>query len=186
MKILMTSLLVLTSLIPVTSTAADATAGKQKAGICFGCHGPEGNSAIATNPTLAGQKADYLVNQLHAFKEGKRANPIMGGMAKNLSDDDMTNLAAYFAEQKGKSANGDAALAKEGAAKASQCFGCHAPNAQGRGMFPKLAGQQPAYLAQQLRNFKSGERKSGPMQAIAATLSDADIAQITAYLSTLQ
>lgn len=165
--------------------AADSAAGAAKAGACFGCHGAEGNSLNPLYPNLAGQQAIYIVNQLTAFRNNKRANPIMSGMAKNLTDTDIENLAAYFASRKTKRAGGDPALAKQGESKASQCFGCHANDAQGRGAFPKLAGQHPAYLAKQLQNFKKGERKSGPMQAITANLSDSDIAQLTAYLGSL-
>lgn len=178
-------MLVLFSLGMHSAYAADPAEGKTKASACAGCHGPEGNSANPQYPNLAGQQADYLKNQLNAFKEGSRNNPVMSGMAKNLSDNDIANLAAYFSGVKSKSAGGDAVLAKQGSAKASQCFGCHANNAQGRGMFPKLAGQHPAYLAKQLQDFKKGDRKSGPMQAIAANLSESDIAQLTAYLGSL-
>jgi cytochrome c553 len=165
--------------------AADPEAGKMKASACFSCHGQEGNSSNPLYPTLAGQQPDYIKNQLNAFKNSQRNNPIMLGMAKGLSAADIDNLASYFSGIKTKSAGGDTALTQQGSGKASQCFGCHATKAQGRGMFPKLAGQHPAYLAKQLQDFKKGERKSGPMQAITSNLSDSDIAQLSAYLGSL-
>lgn len=187
MKIIITTtILLLTSTLAPTILAADASAGQQKASTCFGCHGPEGNSNIPPHPNLAGQQANYLVNQLTAFRDNKRTNSIMNGMAKNLSDVDIQDLAAFFSSRKTKSAGGDATLAKEGATKVNQCLGCHNTNAQGKGNFPKLAGQQPVYLAKQLHDFKSGTRKFGPMQAMASSLSESDIAQITAYLASLQ
>jgi cytochrome c553 len=165
--------------------AADITAGEQKANTCFGCHGSEGNSNNPLVPTLAGQQAAYLSNQITAFRDNKRANPIMPSQVKHLNDNDITDIAAYFASRKTKSAGGNATLAKQGESKASQCSGCHTASFAGRGGFPKLAGQHSAYLAKQLHSFKAGERKSGPMQAISANLSDTDIDQLSAYLGSL-
>ena len=76
--------------------AADVAAGKAKAATCAGCHGANGISAAPMYPNLAGQKAQYIVKQLKAFKSGTRKDPIMSGMAAPLSDADMENLAAYF------------------------------------------------------------------------------------------
>lgn len=82
--------------------AGDAAAGKAKADqVCASCHGPDGNSASADFPRLAGQHADYLANALRQYKTGKRANPLMKGFAVTLSDQDMADLAAYYAAQKG-------------------------------------------------------------------------------------
>jgi len=147
-------------------SAADIKAGAQKAAMCLGCHGQNGNSSNAQWPNLAGQQATYIVNQLKAFKSGDRNNPMMQSMAANLSDDDMNNLAAYFSSQKTASAGGDQALAQSGKAKAGMCFGCHGTSAEGKGQFPRLAGQHPDYLTSQLKSFKEGSRKSGPMQAL--------------------
>ena len=82
--------------------AGDIEAGKKKAAeICSACHGPDGNSPVPDFPKLAGQHADYMVSTLKKYKNGKRANPIMMGMAATLSDEDILNVAAYFAAQKG-------------------------------------------------------------------------------------
>ncbi|MCP5325187.1 MAG: cytochrome c [Oceanospirillaceae bacterium] len=78
------------------SAAGDAAAGKAKAATCAGCHGANGVSANNLWPNLKGQKADYLVKQLKAFRDGQRQDPMMGGMAKSLTDADIANLAAYF------------------------------------------------------------------------------------------
>jgi len=80
-----------------TSLAGDTAAGKSKAAICSGCHGSDGISANPLWPNLAGQKEVYLVNQLRAFRDGSRSDPMMTPMAKPLSDADIENLAAYFA-----------------------------------------------------------------------------------------
>lgn len=82
--------------------AGDAAAGKSKAAVCSACHGADGNSTNPLWPKLAGQHADYLVKQLKAFKAGERNDPVMSPMATPLSDEDMQDVAAYFAAQKQK------------------------------------------------------------------------------------
>ena len=85
-----------------TNAAGDAAAGKSKSAVCAACHGPDGNSANPLWPKLAGQHAPYMVKQLKDFKSGARKDPVMAPMAAPLSDQDMENLAAYFASQKQK------------------------------------------------------------------------------------
>ncbi len=80
--------------------AGDAAAGKTKAGICAACHGPTGISAIPMYPNLAGQKEAYLAKQLKDFKSGARKDPVMAPMAMGLSDEDVANIAAYYAGMK--------------------------------------------------------------------------------------
>jgi cytochrome c553 len=83
-----------------TAQAADREAGKAKAKeVCAACHGEDGNSAIADNPKLAGQHADYLAKALRDYKSGMRKNAIMAGFAAALSANDIENLAAYYASQ---------------------------------------------------------------------------------------
>ncbi len=165
--------------------AADLKAGKNTAAMCQGCHGAEGVSSNPMWPSLAGQKAAYLEKQLNAFKSGKRVNATMKGMVAALDKTAIENVSAYFASLPTKSAGGDASLAKKGEEKATMCMGCHGNNAEGRGQFPKLAGQHPQYLAKQLNSFKSGERKGGPMNAVVKNLSEQDIKEISAYLGSL-
>ena len=83
-----------------SATAGDAAAGKAKAAMCAACHGANGISMIEAYPNLAGQKEAYLVKQLKAFKNGTRKDPVMAPMAMPLSDADMENLAAYYAQMK--------------------------------------------------------------------------------------
>lgn len=82
--------------------AGDAAAGKAKSVVCAACHGADGNSSNPLWPNLAGQHAPYMVKQLKDFKSGARKDPVMAPMAAPLSDQDMENLAAYFASQKQK------------------------------------------------------------------------------------
>ncbi|MBE0468705.1 MAG: cytochrome c [Methyloprofundus sp.] len=166
--------------------APDINAGKESAGMCFSCHGAEGNSTNSNFPTLAGQKPGYLANQLRAFRDGARDNAMMKNMTSSLSDDDINNLAAYFASLKSNSAGGNAALAEQGKSKASMCFGCHGSEAKGMGVTPQLAGQHPAYLQRQLHAFKDGTRKNGSMRGIAGMLSDEDIKAVSEYMGSLK
>jgi cytochrome c553 len=154
------------------ASAADAGAGEQKSAVCAGCHGQGGKSSNPQWPSLAGQQPAYIVNQLEAFKSETRKNPMMQGMAANLNREDMDNLAAYYSAQPAAKAGGNQELAKEGEKKSAICMG---------GQVPRLAGQHPDYLDAQLKNFKSGERKSGPMQAVAGNLSEEDMKALAAF-----
>ena len=89
----------------VLSTAAiaggDAAAGKEKSQVCAGCHGADGNSSVGANPRLAGQYESYLYQALKQYKNGERKDLLMGNMVASLSDQDMRDLAAWFASQEG-------------------------------------------------------------------------------------
>ena len=82
------------------ATAGDVAAGKAKAAMCAACHGASGVSISPMWPNLAGQQEAYLAKQLRDFKSGQRKDPVMGGLAKPLSDEDIANLAAYYASLK--------------------------------------------------------------------------------------
>ncbi len=183
-------------------TQGDATAGGAKAPVCFACHGPGGNGAINPEwPKLAGQHSSYIAEQLADFKAGKRKNPVMLGQAAGLSDDDMHNLAAYFAAQKPVPgvASKDAVAVAEKLYRAGDtargipaCSACHGPTGAGNaaGQFPRLGGQNSAYAANQLKSYKSGERgaqgKGQMMATIAGKLSDQEIQALSSYISGLQ
>jgi len=98
------TLLLLAALAPTLAHAAgDAAVGKTKAAVCAACHGANGISPIPTYPNLAGQHEGYLVEALHAYKNKQRISPqamIMQAQAAALSDDDINNLAAYYASLK--------------------------------------------------------------------------------------
>ena len=82
-----------------SAMAADAEAGKAKSALCASCHGPAGNSINPLWPNLAGQKEQYLAKQIKAFRDGTRKDAMMAPMVAALSDDDIANLAAYYAAQ---------------------------------------------------------------------------------------
>ena len=83
------------------SAGGDPVAGKEKSAVCAGCHGVDGNSSIGANPRLAGQYESYLYHALKEYKEGRRESLLMAGMVANLTDQDMKDLAAWFASQEG-------------------------------------------------------------------------------------
>lgn len=203
-------LLVAILAVPAVALAdGNAQAGKAKAAACAACHGPDGHSPTGQYPDLAGQGAPYLVKQLNDFKSGRRANPIMQAMAANLSEQDMEDLAAWFASQTPPAGEADPKLValgeqlyrggdpKQGV---PACSGCHNP--AGRGLtaarFPRLAGQHPEYLESQLKAFRAAGRDDmGPnvikrendpgkmMETIAAKLSDKQIQALASFISGL-
>ncbi len=77
----------------------DPAAGKEKSAVCAGCHGVDGNSMVGANPRLAGQYESYLYQALQQYKTGKRKDLLMSNMVANLSDQDLKDLAAWFASQ---------------------------------------------------------------------------------------
>jgi cytochrome c553 len=87
--------------ISAAHAGGNPAAGKEKSAACVACHGADGNSQVPDFPRLAGQYEDYLATSLAHYKSGKRKNAIMAGQVANLSSQDMADLAAYFARQKG-------------------------------------------------------------------------------------
>ncbi|MFK7885821.1 MAG: cytochrome c [Gammaproteobacteria bacterium] len=84
-----------------SALAADAAAGQEKSAACASCHGADGKAISDQFPNLAGQYADYLRVALKAYRDGTRKNAVMGSFATNLSDEDIADLAAYYASQSG-------------------------------------------------------------------------------------
>lgn len=192
--------------------AGDAAAGEKKAAVCAACHGQDGNSPGGDFPSLAGQGEKYLVKQLADYKSGARKNGIMQGQAAGLSEQDMADLAAFYAGKtiKGGSAKADLVAVGErlyrggnAASGVAACAGCHGPAGQGidAAGFPALAGQHASYTEAQLRAFRAAGRKDigapayrvndadgealGMMQAVAAKMSDAEIQAVASYISGL-
>jgi cytochrome c553 len=96
-KILIAGAIILSGMISTSVFAADAAAGKTKAAVCAGCHGADGHSVNPMWPSLAGQQGMYLEKQIKAFRDGTRKDPTMSPMAAGLTDEDVANIAAYFA-----------------------------------------------------------------------------------------
>ncbi len=188
-------------LIPAAAGALEGDPAKAQAlsGVCAACHGADGNSVIPVNPSLAGQIPGYLYKQLRDFKSGARKNAIMAGIVAGLSDEDMHNLAAYFAAQKPRpgvardatAANPGQKVYRGGNAGSGlpACAGCHSPNGVGIPVvFPRLKGQQLDYTLAQLKAFRTGERDNDPssmMRTIAARMSDQEMATVAEYIAGL-
>ncbi|BDI03129.1 cytochrome c [Sphaerotilus microaerophilus] len=183
-----------------TKPAAKADIAKGQAigtQVCAACHTSDGTRGAPANPILQGQHADYLAKQLGEFKSGKRDNPIMKGMATPLSDEDMKNVAAFFAS---KAAPAGAAKTKDlvllgekiyrgGIADRSipACAGCHSPSGAGiPAQYPRLAGQHSDYTELQLKGFRDGVRKNNAvMTGVAAKLNDREIKAVADYIAGL-
>lgn len=178
----------------------DVEAGKQKSATCAACHGPQGNMQSDQFPKLAGQGGPYLVQQLKLFKSGERDNPIMMGQAAGLSEQDMKDLAAYYASQQTRIGAADVSVAPAGAkiyhggkppANVPSCAGCHGPAGLGNAAaaFPRLSGQSASYIASQLKAYRDGARagyrSAAIMNGVAERLSDADIRALASYVSGL-
>lgn len=174
--------------------------GKTKAMPCAACHGVDGNSTLNPEwPNLAGQHANYTISQLQAFKSGARISPFMNGMAASLSDQDMTDIAAYFADQSLNIGSVDAQKTPLGvtlfrggnkATGVPACMACHAPNGAGNpgANYPALRGQHAKYTVQQLQAYKSGARSTDPneiMRTIASRLTPEEIESVAKYIEGL-
>ena len=180
--------------------AGDATAGQQKSAACAACHGADGNSANGEWPKLASQNAVYQVKQLQDFKAGRRANPIMSGMAAPLSDQDMEDLAAYFSAQQPAPGKADPELVEKGKAiylagnlnsGLAACTACHGANGKGNPAagFPAVSGQHAQYTETQLKSFRTMQRGNDPgqmMRNIAAKMSDDEIKAVASFMQGLQ
>ncbi|WP_426662166.1 c-type cytochrome [Rhodanobacter aciditrophus] len=179
----------------------DATAGQAKAAVCGACHGLDGNSSDPQYPKLAGQSEQYIVRQLENFKSGKRQNPIMLGMATPLSEQDMHDIAAYFASKTPLPGVADQALVehgqllfREGDVKRGipACMACHSIDGRGNpgAMYPQLESQHAQYVETQLKAWHDGttwgtDAHSQIMPAIAKKLDANDIAALASYIEGL-
>ena len=181
-----------------TAVVGDAAAGQAKTAVCGACHGPDGNSMAPNFPKLAGQGDRYLLKQLHEIKDGKRQVLEMTGLLTNLSDQDLADIAAYFASQKGSVGAADPKLVARGEQLfrggnlekgLPACTGCHSPNGAGNAAasFPRLSGQHADYTVKSLTDFRDGKRSNSiPMAQVAAKLNDREIKAVADYIAGLR
>lgn len=166
--------------------------------VCAACHAIDGSRGAPTNPIIAGQHPEYLVEQLVEFKAGERDSPVMKAFATALSVEDMKSVAAFYAT---KQAKPGFARNKELVALGEKiyrggivdksvpaCAGCHSPTGAGiPSEYPRLAGQHAEYTAGQLIAFRDGTRKNNmPMMAITAKLNDREIRAVADYIAGLR
>jgi len=170
------------------ATGALAADPPASAATCVACHGPKGVSASPEWPNLAGQHAGYLEIQIRAFRDGQRENPAMAPFVNNLSDQDVSELANYYASlPRGTSANGDASLVASGENLSAYCKACHGmQGVPAANVWPVIAGQQAIYLQKQLAAFKSGARVNAHMATVVKPFGDAEFKALAAYYSQLK
>jgi len=210
-KIIFSLLLTIGAMSAANAVEGDIEAGKAKAGMCGACHGATGVNSNPTYPDLAGQHEAYIAKQLADFKSGARTDMMMAPMVASLSEQDMADLGAFFASQKRASertasvedsatpaaaaSTGDVEIVtstsakaiyagdvKAGQEKSVMCASCHGADGNSLiSIYPKLAGQSANYIAKQLADFKSGERKDPVMMGMVAALSEKDMNDLAAY-----
>ena len=183
---------------PAATPAPDLAKGQAAAAVCVACHTADGSRGSPANPILAGQHPEYLVKQLQEFKSGKRKNAIMAGFAATLSDDDMRNVAAFYASKQAKPGAAKdkdlAALGEKiyrggiGDRNIPACAGCHSPSGAGiPSQYPRVGGQHGDYTEAQLVAFRSGARgNSTQMMQIAAKMNDREIKAVSDYIAGLR
>jgi cytochrome c553 len=175
--------------------ADEARAKKIVNGVCFLCHGAEGESSSEIFPRLAGQHWEYVAKQLDNFKSGKRKSTAMADMAGKLTPDEMVALGHYFEKQSVATEPAkDAALAAVGNyiyqngnkfSGVAACAGCHGVAALGTNNLPRLAGQFAAYIETQLKQFNQRERTNdnAVMHSVASKMTPLEMAAVAEYLS---
>jgi cytochrome c553 len=190
------ALLVLGLIAPSASVrAADVEAGRRKSEPCATCHGRDGNATIPGTPSLAGHPAYYTHWQLVMFRNERRRDQRMTPqMAARLSDEDMADLAAYYAAQASRPRPGRAAVdlatreAGERLTNTHHCTSCHGPGLMGQQAVPRLVGQDQQYLLKRLRGFKTQTTSDleGFMTTSAQPLADEEIEVLARYISSLE
>jgi cytochrome c553 len=154
---------------------------------CAACHGADGNSKMENIPSIAGQPAFFIVNQLILMREKVRPVEAMAPFVKDLRDEDAVALADFFAKQASKPSGEpvDPALVKRGAqlAEERRCSSCHGPGLAGQDQIPRVARQRVDYLIKSLKEFRSGSRPGSDtiMSVAVAGLSDADLAALAHF-----
>lgn len=177
---------------------ADPAKGQAVAATCQACHTADGSRGLPANPIIQGQHAEYIEKQLTEFKNGKRPSPVMKAMAAPLSDDDIKQVAAFYASKSAKpgfAKNKDTVLLGEKVWRGGiadrlvpACSGCHSPNGAGiPAQYPRLSGQHAEYSEAQLVAFRAGQRTNNPaMAAIAGKLNDREIKALADYMAGLR
>jgi cytochrome c553 len=184
----------------------DAAAGESLSVACSACHGADGNSAAGAFPKLAGQGSRYLFKQMQDIRDGARPVPTMAGQLDGKSDQDLLDMAAFYASQAASGGQTDPELLalgqkvyRAGVAErnVAACSACHSPTGRGNAPagFPALAGQHAEYIASQLHMYKKGyEDETGRtndgdakiMRTTAFGLSEKEIEAVSSYIAGLK
>lgn len=219
MKHLLIAAMISLGLVGFAQAEGNASEGKNKAAACGACHGADGNSQVPSFPKLAGQNERYLVKQMEDIQCGglpvdqqkktkcsPRVVPTMAGQLDAMSEQDLADIAAWFASQQSSGGQADPALVDRGEAiyrggisekGVSACTACHSPTGQGNAPagFPSLGGQHADYIAAQLKAFRTsedglagGRSNDGDtkmMRDIAVRMTDGDIEAVASYIAGL-
>jgi len=174
------------------ASAADAANGEKLSQTCLGCHGAPGlrnPGPVYAIPMIGGQHAEYIVSALKAYKDKTRSHKTMQAQASNLTDENMADIAAFFAGLDGNSRPSlvSAAKAKMGEKLSASCSACHGKTGDGdQSSFPKLAGQYESYLVHALKDYRSGERENIVMSGQSTNLSIGEIEALSAWFASQQ
>lgn len=209
MKILLSRVLLLGICLAITAAgyaadplSGDIASGQRLAISCSACHGAGGNSTNSSFPKLAGLNEKYFKNQMQGFKKGEnggRYSAVMSPLVANLSEQDIADLAAYFASVQRTPATADAKLVTLGeqiyrggnlASGVPACSACHGPQGHGNAEagFPALSGQHPEYIALQLHDYRTGKRSNSVadiMEDVARMLTESEITAVASYAAGL-
>jgi cytochrome c553 len=168
-----------------TTEEGNVDLGRILAEDCASCHGPDGNASGANMPTLAGQDARYFVKAMKAYQEGKRKHEQMFEAVKELREEDVQNLAVYYARQEPVRRNVRKPLTtEEWISRCERCHGLDGNSTDPR--FPMLAGQERSYLANSIQAYGAEGRSNSAMHAMSDPLSQADIERIVEHYATRQ
>ena len=207
MKRLTLAALVLAAGAAVAAPKADIAKGKEVATtICAACHAADGNSGIAMYPKLAAQHSAYIYRQTLDIKEGKRTNgsaAVMKPMVMNLSEQDILNVSAFYAKQQAKSGEANpkqndpvlgGKIYRGGLVdkKIPACMSCHGPSGAGIPgggteivAYPRLGGQHMSYVVDQMKAYKSGQRKNAIMEDIAKRMTEEELNSVANFIQGL-
>lgn len=200
-------MVMLIALAPVMAFAGvvgvgDPVAGEQKAASCAACHGSDGNSAVSAWPKIAGQHEDYAARQTRLVRDGQRDVPEMIPFVMNLSDQDIADIAAFYATQSLEPGVADDDLVDLGRriymdgnreTGVPACAACHGPAGEGvlGAHYPVVRAQHADYSADRLRRYRAGETNgdndpySLMMVGVAARLTDEEIEAVSSFMEGL-
>lgn len=166
--------------------------------VCIACHGEDGNSPIPMFPKIAGLQEEYFVKQLKDFMGGRRKSDVMGPIVANLKPQDVAPLAAYYSTRKMAPSEPEdkkaIALGKliffDGNEDTGvpACVGCHQAQGGGYNIYPRIGGQHPQYVIQQLKNFAAGDRANDVaryMRVTAKRMTEEEMKSVAEYLASL-
>ncbi|MCL4131786.1 UNVERIFIED_CONTAM: hypothetical protein GTU68_050844 [Idotea baltica] len=168
---------------------ADIARGEKLSQTCLGCHGAPGlrnPGPVYLIPKVGGQHPEYIILALQAYKAKTRSHGTMQAQAANLSDQDMIDIAAFFnsLEDSKPHNNTNQTLANKGKELSAVCAACHGATGDGEiTAYPKLAGQYESYIAQSLKDYRSGERENIIMSGFSADLTIDQIEALSAWFA---